>query len=129
MTLQPLWTLGVFQFLNLYTVGSTPWRGDQPLAMPLPIHRTTQTQNKHTDIHASSGIRTNDASVRAGEDGSCLRSRGHCDRYSSNYLIKQRLKSHYDNQSHLSQVTSRNSKIICYNSRPTLITVTYASLS
>jgi hypothetical protein len=34
----------------------------------------------HTDIHASSGIRTHDPSVRAGEDGLCLRSRGHCDR-------------------------------------------------
>jgi hypothetical protein len=32
----------------------------------------------HTDIHASSGIRTHDASVRAGEGGSCLRPRGHC---------------------------------------------------
>jgi hypothetical protein len=33
----------------------------------------------HTDIHASSGNRTHDPSVRAGEDGSCLRPRGHCD--------------------------------------------------
>jgi hypothetical protein len=36
------------QFLNLYTVGSTPWTGDQPVAMQLPTHRTTQTQiNAH----------------------------------------------------------------------------------
>jgi hypothetical protein len=34
----------------------------------------------HTDIHTSSGIRTHDPSVRAGEDGSCLKPRGHCDR-------------------------------------------------
>jgi hypothetical protein len=34
----------------------------------------------HTDIHASSGIQTHDPSVREGEDGSCLRPRGHCDR-------------------------------------------------
>jgi hypothetical protein len=31
-----------------YTVGTTPWRGDQPVARPLPTHRTTQTQNKRT---------------------------------------------------------------------------------
>jgi hypothetical protein len=32
------------RFLNLYTVGRTPWR----VARPLPTHRTTQTQNKCT---------------------------------------------------------------------------------
>jgi hypothetical protein len=42
--------------------------------------RTTQTQNKRADIHASCGIRPHDPSVRAGEDSSCLRPRGHCDR-------------------------------------------------
>jgi hypothetical protein len=41
-----LWPL--FQFLNLYTVGRTPWTGDQPVARPLPKYRTTQTQNKRT---------------------------------------------------------------------------------
>jgi hypothetical protein len=34
--------------LILYTVGRTPWTGDQPVARPLPTHRTTQTQNKRT---------------------------------------------------------------------------------
>jgi hypothetical protein len=34
----------------------------------------------HTDIHASSGIRTHEPSVRAGEDSSCLKPRGHRDR-------------------------------------------------
>jgi hypothetical protein len=38
----------LFQFLNLYTVGRTPWTGDQPVSRPLPTHRTTQTQNKRT---------------------------------------------------------------------------------
>jgi hypothetical protein len=32
-----------FSFLILYTVGTSPWR-----SMPLPTHRTTQTQNKPT---------------------------------------------------------------------------------
>jgi hypothetical protein len=34
-----------FQFLNPYTVDRTPWTGDQPVARPLPTHRTTQAQN------------------------------------------------------------------------------------
>jgi hypothetical protein len=63
MALQPLWTLAAFSVVR-----------------PLPTHRTTQTQNKRTDIHASRGIRTHYPSVRAGEDGSCLRPRGHCDK-------------------------------------------------
>jgi hypothetical protein len=54
--------------------------GDQSVARQLPTHRTAQTQNKHTDIHASSGILTHDHGVRAGEDSSCLRPCGHCDR-------------------------------------------------
>jgi hypothetical protein len=39
----------LFQFLNPYTVGRTPWTEDQPVARPLPTHRTTQTQNKHRE--------------------------------------------------------------------------------
>jgi hypothetical protein len=43
------WVLAAFyNFLILYTVGKTPWTGDQPVARPLPTHRTTQTQNKRT---------------------------------------------------------------------------------
>jgi hypothetical protein len=52
--LQPLWTLAAFfQFPNLYTVGRTPWTGDQPVARPLPTHRTIQTQNKRTQTFMS----------------------------------------------------------------------------
>jgi hypothetical protein len=54
-----------FSLPILYTDGKTPWTGDQPIAMPLLIHRTT-----HADNHASSGIRTHDLSVCAGEDSS-----------------------------------------------------------
>jgi hypothetical protein len=49
---------------------------DQPVARPLPKHRTTQIQNKRihkTNSHALSGIRTHDSSFRASEDSSCLR--------------------------------------------------------
>jgi hypothetical protein len=46
-----LWTLAAFfTSLILYTVGRTPWTGDQPVSRPLPIHRTTQTQNKRTPM-------------------------------------------------------------------------------
>jgi hypothetical protein len=37
-----------FSFLILYTIGRTPWTGDQSITRPLPTHRTTQTQNKRT---------------------------------------------------------------------------------
>jgi hypothetical protein len=33
-------------FLIFYTVGRTPWKGNQPVARPLPAHRTAQIQNK-----------------------------------------------------------------------------------
>jgi hypothetical protein len=42
----------------------------------------------HTDIHALSVIRTHDASERAGEDGSCLRPRGHCGRLNTDPQIQ-----------------------------------------
>jgi hypothetical protein len=60
-----------FSFLIYYTVGRTPWAVDQPVTRPLPTHR----------INAHSRIRTHDPSVRASEDSSCLRPRGHCDRH------------------------------------------------
>jgi hypothetical protein len=37
----------LFQFLNLYTDGRTPWRKNQPVARPRPAHRTAQTSNKY----------------------------------------------------------------------------------
>jgi hypothetical protein len=36
----------LFQFLNLHKLGRIPGTADQPVARPLPTHRTTQTQNK-----------------------------------------------------------------------------------
>jgi hypothetical protein len=44
---------GTFQFLNPYTVCRTPWTGDQPVARPLPTHRTTQKQNKRIQTSMS----------------------------------------------------------------------------
>jgi hypothetical protein len=56
---------------------------DQPVAKPLPKHRKTQTENKRiptANIYALSTIRTHNPSVRASEDSSILRLRGHSDR-------------------------------------------------
>jgi hypothetical protein len=74
-----------FSFLIIYTVGSTPWTGDQPVGRLIPAH-TEQHKHKihvnarNTEIRALSGIRNHDPSVQASEDSSCLKPRDHCDR-------------------------------------------------
>jgi hypothetical protein len=67
-----------FSFLILYTVGRTALTGNQPIERTLSTHKTTQTLNKHTDIHASDGIQTYAPIVWAGKDSSCLRLCSHC---------------------------------------------------
>jgi hypothetical protein len=63
---RPLLDLGrFFSLLTFYIVGKTLWMGDQPVVMLY----------MHTEIHALSGIRTHDSSVRAGEDSLSLRPR------------------------------------------------------
>jgi hypothetical protein len=51
-----------------------------------PKHR------KNATIHALTGIRTHNLLVRASEDGSCLRLRGHCDRQPVCILSKLTMK-------------------------------------
>jgi hypothetical protein len=49
MALQPFVVPSpLLSFFILYTVGRTPWTGDQPVARPLPTQNKTQTQNKRT---------------------------------------------------------------------------------
>jgi hypothetical protein len=82
--LQPLQGPGLFfsSVIIFYADGRTTWTSRKLVARPLPIHRTTQTQNKRIpNNHASSGIRTHDLTVRASEDSSCLRPRGRCNRH------------------------------------------------
>jgi hypothetical protein len=97
-----------FRALTSYSVpqsffidGRAPWTSDQPVARPLPKHMTTQTQNKRThthththNIHALSWIRTHDLSVRASEDSSYLRPRGHCYRLILG-LEDRKLETHF----------------------------------
>jgi hypothetical protein len=35
----------------IYIVDKSPWTSDQPVARPLPTHRTTQSQNRRTHRH------------------------------------------------------------------------------
>jgi hypothetical protein len=44
-----------FSLLILYTVGRTPWMGDQTIVWPQPIQDNTKKINDPED-HASSGI-------------------------------------------------------------------------
>jgi hypothetical protein len=82
MALQPFvgpWPL--LQFRNhFYTDGTTPWTGDQPVAKPLPTHRTAQTQNKRTEASVHW------VGVLASQDSSCLRSRGNSNLHLKQYL-------------------------------------------
>jgi hypothetical protein len=50
------------------------------------LHTEQQKHNKRTQTYMPRAIRTHDPSVRASEDGSCLRPRGHCDRLSKRML-------------------------------------------
>jgi hypothetical protein len=76
----------------------------EPATRPLPENDTAQTQNKRAHIHNSSGIRTHDSCFRAGEDSSCFRPRGQCDRQENSWhyrksnsdpLIVQNVANHY----------------------------------
>jgi hypothetical protein len=67
----------LFQFRNRFTqsVGLLDGRSARRKAYTY----THRIKVHNTDIHALSGIRTHDPSVRASEDSSCLRPRGHSD--------------------------------------------------
>jgi len=79
-----IWPLNLW--IYFWTFGRTPWTGDRPVARPLPT-QDSATQKTRTHIHASSGIRTQDPSVRAVENSTYLKQRGHWDRLSMQYLL------------------------------------------
>jgi hypothetical protein len=78
----PLLGPALFSFVIFFTqIEGLP---GQVISLPQGRYLHTE-QHKHrikvyTDIHALSGIRTHDPSVRGTEDSSCLRPRGHCRR-------------------------------------------------
>jgi hypothetical protein len=57
-------------------------------------NNTNRINAHNRDIHALSEIRTHDHSVRAGEDSSYLRLRGHCDRFVRQYFFSIALSAH-----------------------------------
>jgi hypothetical protein len=76
------WTLTAFSVSwSFYAVGRTPWTGDQPVARPLPAHRTAQTQNKRTQTSMPRvGFeRTIPVFEWAKTIHACPRPRGYCD--------------------------------------------------
>jgi hypothetical protein len=100
----PLLGLGpIFSFLTFHTIGRTPWTGDQPVARPLHTQSKAPIQNKNTNIHLSTGIRTQDPSVRTGEVSSWFRPRGHRDR-----LTRYDLVSMFANEVYNSIMKPRN---------------------
>jgi hypothetical protein len=73
MALQPF--VGPWPLLKFQSVGLL----EQEIG-PSHTQNNTNRKNTHnTEIHASSGIRTHDPSVRASEDSSRFRPRGHSD--------------------------------------------------
>jgi hypothetical protein len=64
-----------FSFLIYTQSAGLPGRGVSPSR-----GRYLHTEYTHADIHALSGIRTHDPSVRVGEDSSSFGQRGPCDR-------------------------------------------------
>jgi hypothetical protein len=67
------------QILNLRQLAGLLGRGISP-TQGRYLHRTRETQNNRRHTHTLGGIRTHNPNVRAGEDISYLRPRGHCDR-------------------------------------------------
>jgi hypothetical protein len=84
MALQPFGLWPLFQFLNpIRSKYDSLYGGSVSLKVATYTQSNTNTEYMHTDINASSGIRTHDRSVQAGEDGSCLRQGGDCERHNA----------------------------------------------
>jgi hypothetical protein len=80
----PLLSPGLFFSCVIFFAQTVGFLGREiSLSQGRCLHTGQHKQNKrtHTDIYASSGIRAYDPSVRASEDGSCFRPRGHRDRH------------------------------------------------
>jgi hypothetical protein len=80
------WSLAAFSVSWSYTL-SVRLLGRGISASQVLYLRTEQHKHRinahNTDNHALSGIRTHDPRVRASEDSSCFRWRGHCDQPST----------------------------------------------
>jgi hypothetical protein len=66
-----------------YTDGRTSWMSDKPVARPLPVHRTTQTEYIYTQTSmpwGGGGFRTPGSRRSSERRHSCIRPCSHCDR-------------------------------------------------
>jgi hypothetical protein len=54
----------IFCFLIFYTVGRTPWRGDQPVARPPPTHKHRINAYKHPCLEWDSNPRSQNSRER-----------------------------------------------------------------
>jgi hypothetical protein len=77
----------------------------------LHIEQHKHRINAHTDIHALSGIRNHDSSVRASEDSSFLRPHGHCDRPQL-YLYGMNMKMELRRRNKIISGRNENFKIL-----------------
>jgi hypothetical protein len=84
----PLLDLGGFvSFLIFYTVGRTPWTGDQPVGRPLRAHRTAQTENKRIQTSMLQvGFEPTIPMFERAKKVHALDTFGHCDRSRSLHL-------------------------------------------
>jgi hypothetical protein len=83
---RPSWPVPVHNLFyetyeSIRTFGRTSWTGDRPDARPLPLQDNTTQKNAdtHPCLEWDCVIRTHDPSVRAAENSTCLRLRGHWD--------------------------------------------------
>jgi hypothetical protein len=81
----PLLCLGrFFSFLIFSTVSKISWTGNQPVARPLPAHRTAETHNKRKQIPMPQmGF---EPTIPVFEHAK-IRPRGHCDRHHQRYVV------------------------------------------
>jgi hypothetical protein len=77
-----------FSFLLLNTICRTLCLGDQSAVTQLPTLRKTQREYTHIYIHALSGIRAHDRSIRSAEGSPCFTLRWNCVRQKKMCLSK-----------------------------------------
>jgi hypothetical protein len=81
-----------FVIIFIQSVGLLGWVISPSQGLYLNTWHHKHRINAYTDIYALNGIRTHDPSVRASEDSSCLRPRGHCDQRTDVHKFKSSLK-------------------------------------
>jgi hypothetical protein len=91
------WILPLFKFLDPIHNRQDSLGGGSARHKATTYTQNNTKENKRKQyIHASSGIRTQDPSIRATEYSSCLRYRSHCDRLFNTHAKIKRLSDPWD---------------------------------